>query len=86
MGRPALNMTPTIVRFHRTMMDMVDSIVGRKKRAEFIRQAVAEKLEAEFDAREEAEELQKCKPSLRKQIRDLAVSSLQGKLNQEHER
>lgn len=57
MGRPPLNMTPTLVRFPSSVLERIDALVGPqdiaspkepKHRAKFIRQAV----EAELERRE----------------------------------
>lgn len=50
MGRPPLNMTPTLVRFPDEILARVDNLVGQNQRAKFIREAVqaeVEKREAE---------------------------------------
>lgn len=48
MGRPPLNMTPTLVRFPSDVLARIDALVGDKHRAEFIREAVT----AEISRRE----------------------------------
>lgn len=45
MGRPALDMIATVVRFRREALDRIDNIVGQKGRAKFIREAVNKELE-----------------------------------------
>ncbi|MGO4841396.1 hypothetical protein AB4144_54980 [Rhizobiaceae sp. 2RAB30] len=50
MGRPPLNMTPTLVRFPSEILERVDTLVGHKHRAKFIREAVT----AEIERREQA--------------------------------
>lgn len=45
MGRPPLHMKPTQVRLPEEVMRRIDRIVGQKRRAEFIRQAVLKELE-----------------------------------------
>ncbi|WP_162939423.1 hypothetical protein [Neorhizobium sp. NCHU2750] len=44
MGRPPLNVTPVLVRLPADVPDRIDAIVGKQKRAEFIREAVLEAL------------------------------------------
>ncbi|RVD16968.1 hypothetical protein EN738_29325 [Mesorhizobium sp. M4B.F.Ca.ET.017.02.2.1] len=48
MGRPPLNMTPTVVRFPNETIARIDNLVGQKQRAKFIREAV----QAEIEKRE----------------------------------
>jgi predicted DNA-binding protein len=50
MGRPALNITPVLVRLPADMPDRIDALVGKQKRAAFIREAIEREL-----ARREAE-------------------------------
>ncbi|MCG5237113.1 hypothetical protein [Xanthobacter oligotrophicus] len=45
MGRPPLNMKPTLVRFSSNVIDRIDALVGQKHRAKFIREAVDAELE-----------------------------------------
>lgn len=45
MGRPPLNMTPTLVRFPGEVLERVDALVGDKHRAQFIREAVVIEVE-----------------------------------------
>jgi len=49
MGRPPLKVKPILVRLPEGMPERIDALVGKNKRAEFIRQAV----EAELSKREE---------------------------------
>ena len=49
MGRPPLKVKPILVRLPEGMPERIDALVGKNKRAEFIRQAV----EAELAKREE---------------------------------
>jgi hypothetical protein len=62
MGRPPLNMTPTLVRFPSDVLDRIDALVSDKHRAEFIREAVV----AEIARRERAGLSQKKSTSARK--------------------
>lgn len=50
MGRPPLNVTPVLVRLPDDVPGRIDALVGKQKRAEFIREAV----EAELVRREKA--------------------------------
>jgi len=45
MGRPPLNVKPVLVRLPEDMPDRIDAIVGKNKRAEFIREALERELE-----------------------------------------
>lgn len=44
MGRPPLNVKPVLVRLPEDVPDRIDAIVGKNKRAEFIRDAVETEL------------------------------------------
>lgn len=44
MGRPPLNVTPVLVRLPNDMPERIDALVGKQKRAEFIRQAIEREL------------------------------------------
>lgn len=44
MGRPALHMTPTVIRLLKSTADRIDALVGKKRRAEFIRLAIEKEL------------------------------------------
>lgn len=44
MGRPPLNVKPILVRLPADVPDRIDAIVGKNKRAEFIREAVEKEL------------------------------------------
>jgi hypothetical protein len=44
MGRPALHMTPTVIRLLKSTAERIDAIVGKKRRAEFIRMAIEKEL------------------------------------------
>ncbi len=48
MGRPPLKVKPILVRLPEGMPERIDALVGKNKRADFIRKAV----EAELDRRE----------------------------------
>jgi metal-responsive CopG/Arc/MetJ family transcriptional regulator len=48
MGRPPLKVKPILVRLPEGMPERIDALVGKNKRAEFIRRAV----ETELDRRE----------------------------------
>lgn len=52
MGRPPMNLTPVLVRFPAEVPERIDALVGKQKRAEFIREAV----EAELRRREATED------------------------------
>ena len=43
-GRPALGNKPTLVRLPEEVMERIDTLVGKKRRAAFIREAVEEEL------------------------------------------
>lgn len=45
MGRPPLNVKPTVVRLTQEALDRIENAVGPNKRAEFIREAVDNELE-----------------------------------------
>jgi hypothetical protein len=47
MGRPPLNLPMTTVRLSKEALAEIDELMGRNQRAEFIRQAVDEKLARE---------------------------------------
>lgn len=40
MGRPKLDMKPTVVRLPEGMAERIDALVGNRMRAEFIREAI----------------------------------------------
>ncbi|WP_157783878.1 hypothetical protein [Sinorhizobium fredii] len=44
MGRPPLKVKPILVRLPEGMPERIDALVGKNKRAEFIRQAVESEL------------------------------------------
>jgi hypothetical protein len=44
MGRPSLNVTPVLVRLPQDVPERIDALVGKNKRAEFIREAVEKEL------------------------------------------
>ncbi|WP_395451202.1 YlcI/YnfO family protein [Aminobacter sp. UC22_36] len=44
MGRPPLNVKPILVRLPDDVPERIDAIVGKNKRAEFIREAVEREL------------------------------------------
>ena len=44
MGRPPLNVKPVLVRMSQEAIDRIEGLVGRNKRAEFIREAVEKEL------------------------------------------
>ena len=44
MGRPTLHVTPVLVRLPNGVPDRIDALVGKQKRAEFIREAVEREL------------------------------------------
>jgi Arc/MetJ-type ribon-helix-helix transcriptional regulator len=44
MGRPPLNVKPILVRLPEGMPERIDELVGRNKRAAFIREAVENEL------------------------------------------
>lgn len=48
MGRPSLDVKPMLVRLGEGVAERIDAVAGKKKRAEFIREAV----EAELKRRE----------------------------------
>lgn len=48
MGRPPLNVKPTIVRLTEDVIDRIEALVGPNRRAAFIREAI----EAELERRE----------------------------------
>ncbi|PTM92853.1 hypothetical protein C7449_107267 [Mycoplana dimorpha] len=45
MGRPPLNVKATVVRLPASVPDRIDALVGKQKRAKFIRDAVLRELE-----------------------------------------
>lgn len=45
MGRPSLNVKPTLVRLPEGVPERIDAVVGKNRRAEFIRQAVLKELQ-----------------------------------------
>jgi predicted DNA-binding protein len=45
MGRPALKVKQTMVRLPEGIPERIDALVGNYRRAQFIREAVAEKIE-----------------------------------------
>lgn len=45
MGRPPLNVKPLLVRLPEGMAERIDALVGPKKRAEFIREALEKELQ-----------------------------------------
>lgn len=45
MGRPPMNVTPILVRLPADVPDRIDALVGKNKRAQFIREAVEKALE-----------------------------------------
>lgn len=44
MGRPPLKVTPVLVRLQEDVPGRIDALVGKQKRAEFIREAVDREL------------------------------------------
>jgi len=44
MGRPPLNVKPTVVRLTQEALDRIEKMVGPNRRAEFIREAVENEL------------------------------------------
>ena len=44
MGRPPLNVKPTVVRLPKGVAEQIDSIAGKKNRAKFIRAAIFNEL------------------------------------------
>ena len=44
MGRPPLNVKPTLVRLPADVPERIDALVGKNRRAEFIREAVETEL------------------------------------------
>lgn len=44
-GRPSMNLTPVLVRLRKGIPERIDAMVGKQKRAEFIRDAVERELE-----------------------------------------
>lgn len=51
-GRPALDVKPTVVRLTKKVIEQIDKVAGKHRRAEFIREAV----ERELNRRERARE------------------------------
>ena len=45
MGRPPLHVKPMLVRLPEGLAERIDALIGKKKRAEFIREAVERELE-----------------------------------------
>ena len=45
MGRPPLNVKPTVVRLSQEVIDRIDAVAGPNQRAAFIREAVDRELE-----------------------------------------
>jgi len=45
MGRPPLNVKPILVRLPEGMPERIDQLVGRNKRAAFIREAIEKELQ-----------------------------------------
>lgn len=45
MGRPSLGIMSTTVRLPQAVLERIDALLGKKRRSQFIRQAVMEKLE-----------------------------------------
>jgi metal-responsive CopG/Arc/MetJ family transcriptional regulator len=54
MGRKPLGMKLTTIRLAQATMDAIDAVVGAKRRSDFIRQAVNEKLAREEKLRAKA--------------------------------
>ena len=44
MGRPKMNVTPTLVRLPEGVAERIDAVAGKNRRAEFIREAVEREL------------------------------------------
>ena len=44
MGRPPLNIKPTVVRLSKDALERIEALVGKQKMAEFIREAVEREL------------------------------------------
>lgn len=44
MGRPKLNVSPTLIRLPHGVADRIDALVGQRKRSKFIREAVEKEL------------------------------------------
>lgn len=55
MGRPPMNVKPILVRLPEEIPDRIDALVGKNRRAEFIREAV----ESELKRREKAAKAEK---------------------------
>ncbi|MFV1536971.1 hypothetical protein [Phaeobacter sp. JH204B] len=51
MGRPPLNVKPTLVRLTQSVLDRIEAVAGKNQRAAFIREAV----DRELDRREAAQ-------------------------------
>lgn len=49
MGRPPLNVQPVLVRLPKGMVERIEAIAGKQKRAEFIRDAVEKELRRRED-------------------------------------
>lgn len=52
MGRPSLNVKPTVVRLSVEALERIDAIEGPNRRAEFIREAVDRELKRREKAKE----------------------------------
>jgi len=46
MGRPSLKVKPLLVRLPEGMAERIDALVGKHKRAQFIREALEKELQA----------------------------------------
>lgn len=44
MGRPPMNVTPILVRLPNDVPERIDALVGKNRRAEFVREAVEREL------------------------------------------
>lgn len=44
MGRPKMNVTPTMVRLPEGVAERIDAVAGKNRRSEFIREAVEKEL------------------------------------------
>ena len=51
MGRPPLNVKPILVRLPVDIPERIDKLVGRNKRAAFIREAIENELERRLSGR-----------------------------------
>ena len=45
MGRPPMNVKPTLVRLTEEMLERIDRLAGNNQRAQFIREAIERELE-----------------------------------------